>query len=659
MYVGVEETDFLNEMSWKHCEEETSELLNRAKEACQNRFVFTHPWDMERCEETVSFSNKIDWTYRLNGDEEWTFMLNRHRFMAEIGQSYLLTGEEEFVYHWKRLFYDWVRANQDPSIHSLTYRKIDTGIRLVNWLKSYPFIRCSANWNKEDDLHFYEQLKEHGEFLSRSFTPFDFQSNWGFIETNGLLQSAFMMEESSKNEWFNLAISRLEKMIDLQIPDDGYQNEQSPMYHHEVLFCLMEITIVLQRNGIDVPCFVTKAVDRMLTASYRFMKPNGHQPMLGDSDDTDMRGVLAIGAVLLKRSDLLALSDQQIGLDFLWYFGEEGLKTFSSLIEELPEDCSFSFQQAGVTVMRNGWSHKDDYLLFDHGILGQVNKGHGHDDTLHLELMTGGREFLVDGGRYTYCETKEREYFKVASRHNTVTVDGHSPSIYKGTWEWEQCPRPIDSFVRFHEDYNYSQSAHTGFWRLPSPVHVTRRVFYRKSSYWFVIDSFESKGTHNYEQHFHFPEHTQVEWNDRNELFTTYTEGTNIKILPLAFSKDDQVELKEGLISRHYNQLASAPHITFQYKKRKRFAAPFIIVPYQAGGDVSLQVKPLPVSSIKERKEAGSEVFAFQIQIGDVEDLIICSLNGSDSFLVDQYQVCGEVIMISKREDGSSIDVIR
>ncbi|MBM7587292.1 hypothetical protein JOC86_003865 [Bacillus pakistanensis] len=659
MYVGVEETDFLKKMSWKLCGKETRELLFRAKEACQNRFVFTHPWDMERCEEPVSFSNKIDWTYRLNEDEEWTFMLNRHRFMAEIGQSYLLTGEEEFVHHWKRLFYDWVLANQDPTIHPLTYRKIDAGIRLVNWLKGHSYISSSANWSKEDDALFYKQLKEHGEYLSRLFTPFDFQSNWGFIETNGLLQSAFMMEKSMKNEWLNAAISRLEKMIELQIPDDGYQNEQSPMYHHEVLFCLIEITIVLQRNRISVPCFVNAAVDRMLTASFGFMKPNGHQPMLGDSDDTDVRGVLAIGAVLLKRSDLFDLSNHQIGLDFLWYFGEEGLKIYSSLTEELPQDCSVSFQQAGVTVMRNGWSHKDDYLLFDHGILGQVNKGHGHDDTLHLELMTDGREFLVDGGRYTYCETQEREYFKAANRHNTVTVDGLSPSIYKGTWEWEQCPRPIDSFVRFHERYDYSQSSHTGFWRLPSPVHVTRRVFYRKSLYWFVIDSFESNGTHNYEQHFHFPEHTQLEWNDRNELFTTYKEGTNIKILPLAFSKEDQLELKKGLISRHYNQLASAPHAMLQYKNRKQFAAPFIIVPSQAGEDVSLRVKSLPVSSIKERKEADSDVLAFHIQMGDVEDLIICSLTGSDSFIADQYQVCGEVILISNREDGSSIEVIR
>ncbi|MBD1223847.1 alginate lyase family protein [Virgibacillus halodenitrificans] len=649
---------FLKKTSLNIANEESKQVKERADSACVNRFFFTHHWDMERCSEPITFKGKIDWTYCYNGDEEWAFMLNRQRFMADIGQAYIITEDENYVKQWKRIFYEWVEANKDKSIHPFTYRKIDTGIRLTNWLKGYACIHDSTNWLPYDDKVFKEQVEAQGNFLYETFTAFDFQSNWGFLEVNGLLQAAFMMDQRLREQWLQISIDRLEKMILLQIYKDGIQKEQSPMYHHEVLHCLMEISIVLRRNKIQIPSFIEDATNQMLTAYYQIMKPNGHQPMLGDSDDTDIRSTLAIGAVLFHRPDLRALAGNNCPLDILWYFGEEGVERFESMEQKLPLETTYNLLESGITIFRSGWDLNDNYLLFDHGSMGQVNKGHGHDDNLHIELMMEGREFLIDGGRYTYCETEERKYFKCSHRHNTVTVDGHSASDYLETWKWENAAKPIDYKYRFTDAYQYAQAGHTGFWRLAAPAHITRKIIVLSPSSYFVIDCFESKGLHNYTQHFHFGEQTPVELLENKRIITTFKDYNNISIIPL--QTPEEVGMEEGFTSRHYNELTQHPHVQFKYKQKQNLIAPVLIQSVTNRHTNRVVYNQLPVYHINGSPRSNEEVVAFKISDNNRDYLIVCSLVGSDSFLVENYQLCGELILITDvKTHGEKVHVIQ
>src|SRR5699024_12767315 len=64
-----------------------------------------------------------------------------------------------------------LEANRETSIHKYTWRKIDTGIRLTNWLKGYRCICRSNNWTHEDDMFFREQIRseEHTSELQSRF----------------------------------------------------------------------------------------------------------------------------------------------------------------------------------------------------------------------------------------------------------------------------------------------------------------------------------------------------------------------------------------------------------------------------------------------------------------------------------------------------------
>lgn len=159
-------------------------------------------------------------------------------------------------------------------------------------------------------------------YLNLAYVPHDRQSNWGFLETNGLFQLALLFPELAEAEtWLQTALQRLAEMCRLQVYTDGLQNEQCTMYHHEVLHCLFESVWLGRLNGIEMPEVLDDTLNRMYTASLAFVQPDGRQPMLGDSDGTDMRDVLSRGSVLFGRGDLKRMAYERLDYEGIWFLG--------------------------------------------------------------------------------------------------------------------------------------------------------------------------------------------------------------------------------------------------------------------------------------------------------------------------------------------------
>ena len=59
-----------------------------------------------------------------------------------------------------------------------------------------------------------------------------------------------------------------------------------------------------------------------------------------------------------------------------------------------------------------------------------------------VTLSAGGREMLIDPGTYAYHTQRPwRDYFKGASAHNTVRVDGLDQSVSGGNFLWTRHAR--------------------------------------------------------------------------------------------------------------------------------------------------------------------------------------------------------------------------
>lgn len=640
--------------------EEVKEVIHRADLASEQSFIFTHRWDMERCESPVTFTNKIDWTYQFRGDFEWTVNLNRSRFMSELGQAYWLTSDEKYVTSYINLLKDWIKQNplSIEEIHSSkeqnynvkdTWRKLDSGIRIVNWIKGYQCVKASHYWTSEVEQLFKEAVHLHGTYLSIAFTPHDRQSNWGFLETNGLFQIAMLFPEFLESKtWLSIATERLVRMCELQIFEDGMHNEQSPMYHHEVLHCLFECVWLAKKNEYLLPSICEESLERLFLASLAFVKPTGYQPMISDSDDTDIRDILCRGAVLFKRGDLKHQAYGQLDYESAWYYGKEGIDEFHNLAATPPSKTSIHLPESGYSIMRSGWSERSHYCLFDGGHM-DIIQAHGHDDFLHLDLNVFGQDMLIDTGRYTYVEGEERRYFKESFQHNTTIVDHTSISEFKDSWTWGEIARTTPSYWKTCETYDYVEAGHDGYRNLKDPVQVVRKILFVKPYYWLVLDEFQANEEHHFAQHFHFSEDVAVHtYHNCSEAVCKLNEkeGLFIRgITPAMLTRD------KCWISRNYNEKHPSSKLVFEHKATGKTQMVTALIPFHETVTEDVVIKEIEVRNTFGDNFTNHDVTGLEINIGKKKHWVVVSHSGPNSFQFAGHHMTGSVMLV-KEEGG-------
>ncbi|MGG1613976.1 alginate lyase family protein [Paenibacillus phoenicis] len=666
-YWNEEDRTFIVDACRRHWPEEVEQVLHRARLAARNTFIFTHRWDMERCEEEVTFENGINWYYRHNEDLEWLVMLNRARYMGELGQAYWLTGDESYALAYIRLLKDWmtqnpltedeVRESADLSYNVKdTWRKLDSGIRITHWLKGYYCVRGSKHWWAEEEALFLEAVRRHGMYLNIAYTPHDRQSNWGFLETNGLFQLALLFPELEEAaNWLQTAIERLAEMCPLQVYDDGLQNEQSSMYHHEVLHCLFESVWLAELNGITLPSVLRDTLNRMYTASLTIVQPDGRQPNFSDSDSTDIRDVLARGAVLYRRGDLKSQAYAVLDYEGIWYFTQKGFELYEQLEAKAPDFVCKELAQSGYAFMRSDWHRAARYLWFDNGHM-DVIRAHGHDDALHISLFAYGREFLVDPGRCTYMENRDRQYFKESLQHNTVSVDGQTISDYVDSWKWNNVARSLGRVWRTAPEYDYAQGGHDGYWRLSRPVQVLRQILFVKPDYWVVVDTCRSHGDaeHAYALPFHLAEGLEVRFQADGHLVIGDAgdgEGPVLRILPVHPVK---IDVEPSWISRNYNERTPSCRVILRQSGQGLTKFVTVLYPAQRQSEVPPVIRLLDVRDSYGNTVPKELATALSITHGGGEDAVLFSHQGPRSYQFAGVHLSGDVLLVRRSNAAAS-----
>lgn len=666
-YWNEEDRTFIVDACHMHWPEEVEQVLHRADLAARNTFIFTHRWDMERCEEEVTFENGINWDYRHNEDLEWLVMLNRARYMGELGQAYWLTGEESYAQAYIRLLKDWMTQNPltEAEVRESvgrsynvkdTWRKLDSGIRITHWLKGYYCVRRSKHWGTEEEALFLEAIRRHGMYLSIAYTSHDRQSNWGFLETNGLFQLALLFPEVEEAAtWLQTAIERLVEMCQLQVYDDGLQNEQSSMYHHEVLHCLFESVWLAELNRISLPSVLHDTLNRMFTASLTIVQPDGRQPNFSDSDSTDIRDVLARGAVLYRRGDLKSQAYSVLDYDGIWYFTQKGFELYEKLEVKAPDFVSKELTQSGYAFMRSDWQRTARYLWFDHGHM-DVIRAHGHDDALHISLFAYGREFLVDPGRCTYMENRDRQYFKESLQHNTVSVDGQTISVYVDSWKWNHVARSLGRVWRTTPEYDYAQGGHDGYWRLPHPVQVLRQILFVKPDYWVVVDTCRSHGDaeHAYALPFHLAEGLEVRFQADGHLVIGDAGGGEAPVLRILPLHPVKIDVEPSWISRNYNEKTPSCRAILRQSGQGFTQFVTVLYPAQRQSEAPPVIRLLDVLDSYGHPVPGELATALSITHDGGEDAMLFSHQGPRSYQFAGVHLCGDVLLVRRSHKAAS-----
>ena len=528
-------------------------LLETADLICKNTFIFNHKWDMEVCKTPVTFENEIEWSKIPFGDEEWAFMLNRHKYWTFLAKAYHLTNDEKYLNAFVNQINSWIDTVDihDPKFKDCA-RTIEMGLRCINWIKTLEIFERTYTFDKEFKEKIYNSLKEQCDVLLNLYDDFRTLSNWGVLQNCGLITFAFYFHLTD-TDYFKVPLKRLEYQCEIQILPDGIHWEQSPMYQNEVLNCLLETAVQFKHHDLEIPEFIKENIKKIGMANFSMKKPNHHQPMQGDSDDTDLRDIITRCAAVLEDGELKFGGFSEIDFESMWELDKKSIENYSKIETIAPDYPSIALVNSGNFYLRDSFNENGNYLWFT---CGSIGSGHGHGELLHFDLTSNGENFLIDSGRYTYVEgSQTRIDLKNTCAHNTVTVDGKPFSEFRGAWGILKAALPLNSFHSFNDKFDYVDGGHLGYLNLNDPLIHFRKIFYVKPDLWVVADEFSTSGKHNYTQHFNIDTNTEVISND-NHIILNKNNSLHLK-----WSDDVKIDVKDTLISKEYNKLEDSKRI--------------------------------------------------------------------------------------------------
>lgn len=446
----------------------------------------------------LASDGKIDWHKSPNGSREWHWRLHRHQWWVVLAHAYKITGDDRYATAFVEQLCDWLDNNprlQEKDETSPAWRLMEVALRLrMSWLPVYGVFQHCARFDVVTRARMIKSVYEHADFLYR----FRSKLNHLVRESVGLLcASLYFPEFVPATSWRDQALQLLAVELHRQINDDGSHIEMSVGYQ---FLAIDEFEAALDLVEVfELPEWEA-GFRNEIVKMYGFLagviRPDGTFPEKNDGFLLWTRNRIERAAHRFYRPDLAYAAS----------LGEGGDK---------PAEDSIVFEDAGVFVMRSGWTREDSWLLFDCGPHGGF---HGHEDMLSIELFANGQLFVGDPGSYTYDKNDPfRAYFVGSHSHNTVLVDGKSqarrwqlahavPARASGPWgKWLSTPQLDAASGAYSDGYGRLNTARGVAEALVEDVSHERHVLFVKSGYWLVIDGLSGANEHRFDLLYHAP----------------------------------------------------------------------------------------------------------------------------------------------------------
>ena len=520
---------------------EEKRILTDANRVLAKTFLFDNPWDMEATNFPISFTKAIDWEYQPYDDQEWTFMLARCAFITNLAKSFVLTGDVQYLEKILFLISDFIdQVPYTKKRQATCWRSLDSAIRVQHWIHAYPLLLENGLVDSTFATLFRTSVESHVAFLSSLDTPFLKLSNWGTIGNAGLYFGSVFLEDEKNQQ---LALTKLSENVTHSILSDGWQWEQSPMYHGEVLFSLLHVIQLADKQSKTVPAIIREKAQQMCHATLASMKTDGRQFLQSDSDDTSVRDMLTLGALVF--SDPLLKFGGFPTLDA--FASEEEHTQYNSIEAQQPFYSSIACEASGNYYLRSGWEDDDSVVHFRCGPLGS---GHGHADLLHVDASKGGQDVLVDSGRFSYVDGPRRMALKSGPAHNTIQVDGEDCFTLTDSWGYDKRAMPLQKPMVIKGDWSLCEGAHLGY----HPLVVQRSVLLLGRDLVIIIDSLTTDSSHTYDRYFHFSNTSEVTVENNTVCF-------NAKDLDakLYYDAKESIQMENTGYAPHYNQWETKP----------------------------------------------------------------------------------------------------
>lgn len=388
-----------------------NKLEKKANDLLQNIFYFDRPWDMEQDLRPIQME-EIDWSFKTE-DSEWTYMLNRMEYLIDLSLYSRISMERKYRNKVNNLINDWIEKND---LEDDYHRTLDTGVRLLSW-------SLVLNENVKANPEIINSINEQVKYLLDNYRLKDDLSNWGLLQSIGVLSCSEYLDGTSIEWW----TEKLFTQLDLQITDDGSHWENSIMYHNQILNGLCRL------QDANKQLCLSKYIDKLALYTYETCKPNYHQVEQNDSDDTNVSGLLAYAYSITKNDTYkFELIDKQLKASCM----------AENVINPKLKDVNKSYENAGLSVYR-----KNDTYMSAHNQ--PYGSSHSHLMWGHVNFYSGG-DILIDPGRYTYLDNCARKELKSIRSHNCVYNKNQYHENIIDSWDSD-----VNGYAISTEKYNH------------------------------------------------------------------------------------------------------------------------------------------------------------------------------------------------------------
>ncbi|MDA8649048.1 heparinase II/III family protein [Alphaproteobacteria bacterium] len=332
----------------------------------------------------------------------------------------------------------WITDN--PPGYGVGWQPYPLSLRICNWIKW--IWRKDVSPNKMITSSLFQQT----HYLSRTL-EYHLLGNHLLENAKALIFSGFFFGGPKGKEWLVLGTQILRSELEEQVLDDGCHFELSPMYHIIILELVLDILQLCNDSNpadelSDIKTFLIEVVKKMSVWLTEVCHPDGEIPYFNDA----AFGIAPSPADILTRSSELA--------GFRRYDDQSRIKHFS--------DSGFvRFQD------------KESFLIMDLGEVGaSYLAGHGHADSLSLELSVLGQRVIVNSGTSEYGNTARRSYERSTAAHSTLELNSENSSEVWGGFRVGR--RASVGGILFGNDDTVTAS-HNGYRFLNgSPLHVRK-----------------------------------------------------------------------------------------------------------------------------------------------------------------------------------------
>ena len=441
----------------------------------QDLVYYDHQMDMETCFEKYSF-HEFKWHQTPNGDMEWVFMLNRQGYLVDLAVVFYLIKDEKYLKKWKEIVFDFILENEEEISHpEASWRVLDAGIRLMNWVKSLTYLPLSE-FSEVERKQIQEAMTLNANYIRTHLQEKHLLSNWGVLAVSGVLSFVYFFDEQP--ELYLWAKETLLKQASLQFTKKGLHWEQSPLYHHQVVMCFAYLYQIACYMGYEDQHIWKEVLIEPIRVSYYLSNSTHMLLALNDSDTVDFSWVYSYYHLLGFESEC---PEYTMGVI---YSGRAFDKK-----HKVNFDDWFYDEVGGLAVVKSS----DIYFGLFCGLHGS---SHGHASLGAINLEMDGVPFITHPGRYTYAECEKRVHFKSERMQNTVLVEGGQYPSIESSWGYHWVAKPISMQMKKEDELYYFEAQ----WSIPmkdnetsSRAYVSRKMILdTQAKLLLVIDEEES-----------------------------------------------------------------------------------------------------------------------------------------------------------------------